>query len=361
LKSVSLIGPWPPPMGGVSIYMRRMLMRLRQEGWDVRAWNESRLTFQPVEGVQHVGGYRQLLPYLFRDPSPILHAHTTSPRFLQFFPLFRLVGKKLILTIHSPILPSLLERGDWNARILRFAFKQMHAIVCVGDALFEQMCALGFSSDQLHVIPSYLPADHAKNTKLPDEVQGFLNRCGKGPLLAANGTIRFVMGGDDSIRGRELYGVDQMVAMMSDPCLQKHDPALVVYLSSMNDMGEEQREWFQMLKQEIVDRNLSDRVLLYESEDDEFAVLLPKAKVMLRPTWWEGFGISVLEAFDAGCAVIAADSTLRQEGCLRYRAGDVKDFASVLDKTLAGPSPEPVATCAEVYFASQLALYEKLL
>lgn len=70
-----------------------------------------------------------------------------------------------------------------------------------------------------------------------------------------------------------------------------------------------------------------DRVSVRKPDEDELQWLYRRARVFVYPSWYEGFGLPILEAFAAGCPAALADSDV-----FREVAGDAAVFFDPLDE-----------------------------
>jgi glycosyltransferase involved in cell wall biosynthesis len=327
-RPVALIGPWPPPLGGVAVHLKRVKRMLDSQSWSVRVFNESKESHEYEPNVSDSCSYLILLIKLLLSGNSVLHVHTTSLRFLQLLFILRRKKRPVILSCHSDNILRLLKSGNLDARILKFSMNQLELIICVGEQLKNSMEKIGIKAEKLVELPSYLPPSKTRSGKLPAIVDKFVEQDSDLPLLVANGTVRL-------IENRDLYGIDQMIAMMIALKEMKVDLKLVVYLISMQNRSSSELKHYKELDQKIGQAGLHDRILLYESTNEEFFPLISMADIMLRPTWSDGFGISILEAFDFGKPVIASDCVQRQPGCTLFEAGDTISFAQTVERVLA--------------------------
>jgi glycosyltransferase involved in cell wall biosynthesis len=89
----------------------------------------------------------------------------------------------------------------------------------------------------------------------------------------------------------------------------------------------------------ISNLGLSDYVHQVDATDLELRALFQHAHAFVFPSTYEGFGLPLLEAFEAGCPVLAADTA-----CFREVAGD---GAAFFDPHDAGELARLIAACGD--------------
>jgi glycosyltransferase involved in cell wall biosynthesis len=81
---------------------------------------------------------------------------------------------------------------------------------------------------------------------------------------------------------------------------------------------------------------ISNNVVHHYAHDQELAALYTYAEVFVFPSYYEGFGIPMLEAFQCGCPVVASNVSslpeVGQEGALYFSP---KDYAQIHDQVNA--------------------------
>lgn len=133
--------------------------------------------------------------------------------------------------------------------------------------------------------------------------------------------------------------------------------------TSLVMVGEYKREvfhsYFGVIKQQIEDLGLTDRVLFTGFlPDDELVVLLNLSTVLVLPSLMEGFGLPALEAAACGCPVIATTASplpsLLGEGGLYIDSSGSEDLRVALTRVLASENLRRRMREAGLFAASQL-------
>lgn len=86
----------------------------------------------------------------------------------------------------------------------------------------------------------------------------------------------------------------------------------------------------------IADCGLTERVLQSNVTDIELALMYGRAKALVFPSRYEGFGLPVVEAFASGCPVILADTDCFREvgdqAACYFRPGDTAALFDLLER-----------------------------
>ena len=99
-------------------------------------------------------------------------------------------------------------------------------------------------------------------------------------------------------------------------------------------------EYINDLYQFILKSGLQKQVIfLHHTTDNELRTIYQMAKVMIYPSFFEGFGLPVLEAQASGCPVITSNiSSLPEaggEGALYVNPRDISEIGKVISRTLS--------------------------
>jgi glycosyltransferase involved in cell wall biosynthesis len=73
-------------------------------------------------------------------------------------------------------------------------------------------------------------------------------------------------------------------------------------------------------------------VYFYEVENTEFYPIVKRSQLFIRPTYIDGYGVSIAEALHCKVPSIASDVCNRPEGTVLFKSRDITDLLSkVLD------------------------------
>jgi glycogen(starch) synthase len=316
---ITLIGPLPPPHGGIASHIERMMEYLRALGHHVRALSPFSSS-RPGHEKTHI----MHLPFvLAQDGCPqIRHWHLTGwHRLLVMACCERLLPGKSVYTLHVD-----LERVGPPDTLLRWMLHPVDTVVCV-----KEEDARRIRERRLHenvvVIPAFIPSRQPPQPE--DELCEWLHS--RSPALLVMATHWGVTGGQPT------YGLDLLLSNMEQ--LVEHFPRLgLLALVPAGPIPDDQR---QLVAEQL--RNHPVHVRFVDRPVDLLAVL-PAADIFVRPTRTDGDALSIREAAALGVRVVASDCVARPVPCRLFRSGSQEELQSALLTALQDPVLEvPVA------------------
>jgi glycogen(starch) synthase len=324
---VALVGPFPPPFGGMGVYFSSIETGMRNAGME-----PLRVPI-PYAGV---GGWRRHLGRLaifaraaltvLRTRPDVVHCVTGSQP--------NLIGNILpLVAAQISRRPSILSiaGGEFHAavtgyrgarrRLVRFILTRPRLLVACTDEIAEALLAIGARESRFITVSNALPLrlDPRADQSLPREIEAFAGA--HSPLIASiSGWYDFYGSQDLAVAVRELRAT-------TDPNL-----GLVLMVKGGGDAGF-RAELLDLLTRE----GLDDAVLVREDERAVFPILR-RSHVFVRTPHHEGDAISVREALAVGTRVVASDVGFRPVGVIRYRPADAGDLAARLRDALGSSS-----------------------
>jgi len=315
---VLLVGPYPPPHGGISVHVAGLERELRDAGVPCRVLDlDPRQAPRP--GVLTLRGGFDLVR-IVRDHARAgfsLHLHTNGHGFKSWLvaAACAVAGRRapaLVVTLHSGMLPAYVA----NAGPLVRAFVQCVAlayshIVCVNPAIRATLLVLGVPADRLLVRPAFLPATPPAGP--PPPVLDTWMRAHT-PVLAS------------ALFFRPEYGVDLLLEAVDR--LRAVYPRLGCVVMGSGD----RREAETIVEQ----RGLAEHVRFAGDLDhDDCLRVIARSDAFVRPTRADGDSISVREALALGVPTVASAVGTRPDGVHLFPAGDVDAFVHAVAQVLA--------------------------
>ena len=306
------VGPYPEPLGGVSVYIKRMKEYLDSLGIANQVWDIS-----PIKKVESnvFPTSIQWTPFkhLLRMDIQLIHYHLFSYRSKIYIGVLnRLFFKhrKKVLTIHGAVSNIF---GMHDQALLR-ALNSFDAIICVKSGDSKHLVEHGVVT-KVREIPAFIiPGQMACEMKTPARIEDFMH---KHPfLITANGSaLRFHNQAD-------LYGLDMCIELMAR--LKRTYPqkqlGFIFSLSEVTDY-----DYFQTIQQQIQRNGIEDDFLLL-TEKLEFYPFIQKSQLFIRPTNTDGFSVSLAEAIYFKVPVIASDIVRRPTGTILFHTRDHDDL-----------------------------------
>lgn len=325
---ISIMGNYPPPIGGVSIHVKQLSQKLFEENMleYVYCYSKSDVYNMPSfvkaspttnKIVLRYSSFSTLyciLKQVIKDKSNIVHFHhlpiweSYSFLFLLFFS-----KKKLVFTIHDQF--QLLLKYPYIFKIgfrILLKFKKRIRWIAVNENVKNQLKNLRIASRNVNLIPAYIGT--LNNDTLPDKILSFLSR--------KSFKISFYAF-SNQLENRDVYGVCQVIEMAKLLKMYISDFGLVMIMPNSSELES-------VLQKKIKESDLESNILIVTSPISSMVPLFKQTDLYLRPTTSDGDSISIREAIDSNCVVIASDAAPRIDSCVIYRLNDNSDFLSAI-------------------------------
>lgn len=315
---ILLIGPYPPPLGGVSVYIKRYLHQLTDEGHtaDVLDW----------ANLRRFSRYRRLFSARFKKYDE-LHLHVLTPGITHLILKLGLAGKTVV-TIHGTT-----ELDRWNLRKVRSynsLVRRCRRLTLVGAHLEKHLQDKGLSLPaDVQIRPAFIPPPLEEENHIlgsyPQELLRFIGD--HHPVLVANAFQLTIIDGID------LYGLDLCVELIYRLRMDWPGVGLVFALPAIGDDA-----YFRTMKRHIDELQLGEHIV-FLTDQRELWPLFKKADLMVRPTNSDGYGVSIAEALHFGCPAVASDVCARPDGTILFKNRDPDDLVRRCRTLLAAKCP----------------------
>jgi glycogen synthase len=327
---ILLIGPFPPPYGGMAIQIQkwhRTLIDHYECECVVLNIGESRT--EKFDGCQQVFGYIDFVRklYGFGRKGYLFHLVTTGHSFKSWLSslVCALVGMtncfRSVLVFGSGDAPIYLRSANFfAATLIRLTTGLAGRVICRNEEMRTALIAIGANPDKVTILPGFLGIESCKDIPLPQTVQQFIDS--HGPIIGA--TVYVPKNG---VLYPE-YGLELIIAAVHE--LRKIYPNIGVIL--MGPGYEAQAH--------IKDANQLSEHLCFTGPlfHDLVLNIMRNLTVFVRPTYSDGDSISVREALALRIPVVASDAAYRPQGVLRFATGNAHDFVEKLLRVLGNRS-----------------------
>lgn len=325
MPNLTLLGPFPPPFGGVALHLVRLREALVSLGVDVVGASMSRMSAS-FTGVHRVG-WREALPGM------PLHMHTdegNARATVALTGLWRVGGRRYGLTFHSFRMRDDLRQLDTR---LALACKRARLVIAISNDVKQALIdRLGLGDETITVIPSALPISQWElNQPLPDIPQAWMDA-----------KIRVIANAGRVVRyeNADLYGIDLLLQAFKS--INNPDASLLVVLGTVVDDS---------LAAELFALAQADpRIHIVTQIHSPLTPVTRMSHVVVRPTRTEGGeSLTLSEARELGVWAVGSDAVQRPAGTVLFQNNNAEHLAQVLAEVMSRTSmPTPVVGNAGV-------------
>jgi len=305
------IGPYPPPYGGISVYIRRMKDILDFKGIENYVWDISNT--KKIEN-NVIKMRLRFVPfcYLIKRGVKLIHYNicgTKSKNYIGFFNRF-LFQKNKVLTIHGSCADLFYKDG----RLIIKSLNSFNAIICVKKHDKKYLLKRGIHYN-IYEIPAFIPPtfDETEINQLPEFFHKIRHK--HEFLITANAfRISFY-------KDQDLYGIDLSIELMKRLFDNGYKDIGFIYV--IPDIGD--YDYFGKMKNLVKKYNFEDNFHFY-TKPIAYPAVINICDLFIRPTNTDGCGVSVSEAISLKKPAIASDVCKRLEGTILFKNRNVDDL-----------------------------------
>ena len=340
---VVLLGPYPPPHGGVQTNLVAIRQYLRDRGIWCGAINLTRHRGAAGEDVYYPRSGSELLRLLLHLRYDILHLHiggNLTPRLLGLLLVCTLMPRaKTVLTFHSGGYPSSPEgktAAPWTLRGL--IFRRLDAIIGVNAEIVNMFERFGVPPKRLRLIYPHAVLQPASPAEYPEELGRFLKA--HTPVLLTVGLLE------------PEYDLPLQIEALG-PIRARFPAAGLAIIGSGSLEG--------TLRERIAAQPWRDHILLCGDVPHDVALrAIADCDALLRTTLYDGDSISVREALHLGTPVIATDNGMRPEGVALIRGSGSEALCAAIGQQFESGRAARRPSAGEENLEAVLRLYRDL-
>lgn len=321
-KKILVFGPAPPPLGGVSVHIERVVHKLRQQ-------NNTVIVFDTTQQKKLLSTYAyKLLKVLYKEKPDIVYYHTPYQRssFLEL--LIVRMGKTLMrykLCFIEHNCRYLYKQTPVFKRYMIHVLQTIDQHIFIGNTTYKEHCDNTIVRSRYFSVESaFLPPNLSDKEKIvatyPQELHAFLQV--KRPLLLVNAFQLSLL--DD----KDLYGFDMCLQLLADLKGMYPDIGCVFALANIGNQAH-----YDKLQAYIAQHNLGKH-LFFLTGQRQLWPLFTKVDLFLRPTLSDGAAVSVEEALYFKVPVVASDVCARPEDVDLFHVGSYPPFKGAVESQL---------------------------
>lgn len=327
---VLLLGPYPPPHGGVEINLASLQDFLHRVDACCEVINLTRHRRVGIGPVHYPATAMDVIRLILRNKAEIIHLHVggnVSWRLLGLGLLCSLLpSRKVVLTLHSGGYPSSPAGKTARPISLRgFLFRRFDGIIAVNQELVDMFISFGVPAAKIRLIlPFSLPAK-LPDVALPETI---------GKFFAAHAPVLLSVGGLEPE-----YDLPSQIEALG--CLRETSPGAGLLIAGAGSLEAE-------IRSRIRATSYADHVLLAGDVSREVVLrMMSLSDVLLRTTLFDGDSIAIREALHFGLPVIATDNGMRPERASLIPIADRRALCQAIRGTLDKPQMRQTSPGAE--------------
>lgn len=347
-RQIVVLGPLPPPFGGVSLHIVRFLELLKSEGIPASA--------RPYTGTTCSGRMRKaaqasrMLGAIYARGLPgrgaVLHVHYGGlGYFLALAPLLALSPARKVITFHSVrVLQDLDGRSAWLRRLVLALLNRFELFVAVRAEIGDELRTLGLDGPSITVMPAFLPPAPAEQDmeRLPAEIARAL------ASAQAAGHIQICCGAYNLGPGyghEDIYGVESLLAALRHSCVpgRVHDLWVLVSNQPQNSAQARAESAIRAAAADLTDVSLHLHFGL------PMIPVMSRCSGFVRPSREDGDSVAIREALSLGMPVLASDVVARPQGVRVYPMATGLPLA--MGRFLAELEPVPAGAVRPIHVA----------
>ncbi len=318
---VAIIGPYPPPYGGVSIHVQRMHYILQERNVDHTVYTKIDPERPDLVDISRKENW--WLKYFFTAKENIIHFHNFDWREGVLSILMGFRGKKVILTIHGEKFNDEINQSIWFKRkIFIWSLKNVDTVIAVNPKIKDLIISLGARPERVECIPAFITpiARDEDIAGIPQQAWAFINS--HKPIVSANASKIVFYNNED------LYGIDMCIDLCAN---LKNNYPQIGFVFCLPEVGD--YEYLEQMKQKIKEKGIENNFLLQTKPCQMYPIIM-KSDIFVRPTNTDGDAVSLREALCFKIPSIASDVVSRPEGVVIFRSRDTNDFTSKVKDVL---------------------------
>ena len=323
---VLLVGPYPPPHGGVQTHVVAIRGFLRARGIPCVVVNITRHRKTNSDDVYYPKSALGLIGVLLRLKYDIIHLHfggDLTGRLLALGLVCTLMPRaKTVLTFHSGGYPSSTEgkaAAYWTVR--GFVLRRFDAVVGVNAQLVEMFRRFGVLAARTRAIAPHAVVDRQAGD--PRDMADSLRR-----FYQTHSPVLLTVGGFEPE-----YVIPAQLDMLGS--LREKLPNAGLVVIGSGSLERDTREYART-------KPYAEHALLCGDVPHAATLLaIAQADLLLRPTLYDGDSIAVREALHLGTPVLATDNGMRPSGVHLMTDVSPEAFSCRVMECLQRPTASP--------------------
>lgn len=302
---VLLVGPYPPPFGGLSVQLCQWQRYLSaRTGYECEVLNIGEARDTTIDGCVPTFGYWDFVKKLcdYSSQGYLIHLMTNGHNAKSWLcacacAMAGIRKRKTVLVFGSGNAPDYMKNADTFVKVLiRMSLRLGGRLICRNQEMYQALIRFGAAPSKIHVVTGFLGVNNHLDCKVPETIQTFLDH--HGPVLGATANL------DPE------YGIPLMLESVEE--LSARYPRIGLLVIGPDERAKDKFTTCKGLDHVHFTGPLPNEVV---------RAVMSHLSVFLRPTYFDGDSLSVREALAQGLPVIASDTGFRPPGVLLFSKG----------------------------------------
>lgn len=340
MYDIKQIGTIPPPYGGVSVYIKRLIYNLTNDGYQVGGYYVSDIInkeflhsplFEKWTWLETHKYPIKIWKFLKSiSKYKIIHSHCSLEIMAYLWTAKVLFNKDIIITIHNSMVLNFYKNTNFINRFFLNKMLQSNNItwIAVSQEGKEQMELLPIKPKKsVLVLPAYIPIEQTEYSPLSQSMQNYIDSHKK--IISFYGHSFMLNSGED------IYGFEFALKMYAEIHKEDKTIGLVFCIAETKDKNK-----IENLHKIATELNIDNKVYWQIGAINNIRSLWHQTHIYIRPTSTDGDSVAIREALDEGAIVIASDVCLRPNRVITYKHNNLDDFLSKIKFNLIKPKRE---------------------
>jgi glycosyltransferase involved in cell wall biosynthesis len=315
------VGIYPPPYGGISIHLKRLLEYLQSKRQECLLIDTSPYPKNLID-VANYSWRKTIWFLLFVSPKCIVHFHNFSLKNSLIYSILSFRHKTILSFHNERFLDEIYSAGSFWKLVVSFFLNHLDCFVVDTQRSKELAEKVVKDKSRVFVIPEFIPPSHIPLLE-NDVIMGMKKK--HKYLLASNAfQISFY-------KNQDLYGLDILVELVRRLVqIDGMDVGMVFLLPNIGD-----EKYFEDINHRINVWGLTQYFTFIIEPIEESVSLWQISDAVIRATNTDGNSLTVLEALSVQIPVIASDCCERPEGTVLFKTRDVDDLCDKVTMVLS--------------------------
>lgn len=310
-KIIILLGTFPPPIGGVSIYLSRISKLFLDNNYTYFKWDISK------GRKEFLINFLKYFKKCLFNKNCLLNINAISTKIIiSILVIKSFTNSEIYTTLHNVWYIQSISR--FKKFLLKLLISKTTKLIVVNDEIFFALKEKGFVNiHEIIVQNAFIPPPIEEEKLILDtysnETLEFINS--KRPLLIAN-AFKIVF-----LNNVDLYGLDLCVKLTQK--LKKIYPKIGFIFALAN--SNENKNYLEKVMKEIDEFEISEN-FHFLTDQKQIWPIFKKTNLMIRPTYSDGYGFSIDEALLFGCPALASNVCKRADGTILFENRNIDDL-----------------------------------